>query len=200
MTDHETALLDRLTEALLTTWHERVEQNINTDPAGHCAALAAAVLGLLPPTPPRADDRFPSYTGEETPCPKCAHDTAITRYRRRGEHSTQDRQTFMPSVKGERLERQCWRCDYCWDEAVAPPTGPAPHDVTPDTLARLLEASHAGWALDLSPACAEHMAGALLAVLNIRHRHDAPPADDHLEDAKTTDHPTPRILHEGTPQ
>ncbi|WP_327415453.1 hypothetical protein [Streptomyces sp. NBC_01233] len=181
------ARLVQLTEALLTTWHHRVEHNVVSDPAGHCAALAATALTLLPTPPPPApdDDRLPPYSGEYTVCAKCSHDTAITRHRVAGEHGTNDPHTWGRSRKGERLERQCWRCDYTWDEALAPPTGPAPHDVTVDDLARLLEGAHEGWALDLSPECAEHMARALLAALSVRYRHDYHPEDGHLEEPET---------------
>ncbi|GHA94194.1 hypothetical protein [Streptomyces chryseus] len=173
MTPSETALLDRLTEALLTTWHERVEAGIVTDPAAHCAALAAAAIGQLGhrpvPAGPAGDD-LPSYTGPFVVCAKCSHTEAITRFRAAGEHSTQDRPTFRPSRKGERLERQCWSCDYTWDEALNPPDGD-PRVVDVATLATALQEAHRGWALDLSPECAEHMARQLLGNLVV-YRND----------------------------
>ncbi|MFC9341430.1 hypothetical protein ACFT0G_25375 [Streptomyces sp. NPDC057020] len=179
--------LHQLTEALLTTWHDRVEHNVVSDPAGHCAALAATALTLLPapPAPEPVDHRLPPYSGEYIVCAKCSHDTAITRHKEAGEHGTNDRPTYGRSPKGERLERECWRCDFSWDEALAPPTGPAPHDVTVDALARLLEGAHEGWALDLSPDCAEHMARELLDRLNVRYRHDYHGEDDQLEEPET---------------
>ncbi|MGW6416332.1 hypothetical protein [Streptomyces sp. NPDC055055] len=178
--------LDHMTEALLRTWHDRVEHGVVTDPAGHCAALAATALTALPaPLVAEPDDhRLPPYSGEDIACVKCSHETAITRYRAAGEHGTNDR-PYGRSPKGERLERECWRCDYTWDEALAPPTGLAPYDVTVGELARLLEGSHDGWALDLSPACAEHMARELLARLNVRYRHDYHGEDDQLEEPET---------------
>lgn len=205
MTDTaDRAALEHLTETLHTAWVDRLRRGVGDDLRGHCAALAAAALGHLPPTPGPDDTRLPPYSGEETVCVKCSHDSAVTRFRKAGEHSTQDPHTFRPSTKGERLERECWRCDYAWDEALAPPTGPAPYDVTPEALARALEGAHDGWALDLSPECAEHMARSLLGVLDIRRRHDAPTEESYLEEPENADTPDTSAhtltdpAHEGT--
>jgi len=64
----------------------------------------------------------PPYSGDSATCLKCAHTEAATRYRAAGEPGSEEPTMFGPSDKGERLERQCWRCGYTWDEALNPPT------------------------------------------------------------------------------
>ncbi|MFE3378782.1 hypothetical protein [Streptomyces anulatus] len=184
-------LLAQMTQALLDTWTERVNRGIESDPAGHCAALATAALAYLPPPPPPADDRLPAYTGDSAVCPACSHTEVITRYRAAGEHGTQDPHTFRPSSKPARLERECWRCDYAWDEALAPPAGPAPYNIGPHDLGHAVQRAYDGWDTPgLSPACAYHMALNLLTALDIRWLHDAAPEDSRLEEAETTDEGT----------
>ncbi|MEU0275947.1 hypothetical protein [Streptomyces sp. NPDC006307] len=166
-------VLDRITEALLTEWHRRVEEGIVADPAAHCAALAAVALaqigaGPAPATSPGAE--LPPYSGTGALCAKCSHDQAITRHRAEGEHGTDEHITFGRSRRGERLERQCWSCDYVWDEALNPPTGD-PRLIDVPTLARALQEAHAGWALDLTPECAAHMARQLLGNLVVYRNH-----------------------------
>ncbi|MFC8463380.1 hypothetical protein [Streptomyces sp. NPDC057250] len=194
--------LNQLTRNLTDVWDSSVKQGV-TDYTELCAALAAAALSHTPPPPAPADHRLPPYSGEFTVCVKCSHGEAITRHLRAGESGTNGPH-YWTSPKVERLERQCWRCDYIWDEALAPPTGPAPYDVAAGDLARLLQASHDGWALDLSPECAEHMAGALLTKLSIRYRHDYQPETGHAEESETS-HTGPAAAptltdpaHEGT--
>lgn len=76
------------------------------------------------PTPTRDDNPqdLPAFTGAAALCVKCGDLGAATSYRAAGEHGTRDRHTFNPSPKGERLERECRRCDYTWDEALATET------------------------------------------------------------------------------
>lgn len=122
---------------------------------------------------PVAPDALPAYSGEETPCPKCFNLGAYTRHRKSGEHGENDHRTFGPSRKGERLERQCSRCHYTWDEALA--TGPSPDaSVTADELAELLTRAHEGWALDLSPELADVMATRLLELTVVMPRPGHP--------------------------
>ncbi|MFH8792230.1 hypothetical protein [Streptomyces sp. NPDC017941] len=64
---------------------------------------------------------LPPYSGNNPTCIKCAHTGAATRHRAAGEHGSDDLATYGPSDKGERLERECDRCDYVWDEALNPP-------------------------------------------------------------------------------
>ncbi|MFJ3100324.1 hypothetical protein [Streptomyces sp. NPDC086835] len=179
-------VLDQVTEALLTEWHRRVEGGIVADPAAHCAALAAAALAQIGRRPDQAASdgtELPPYSGPDTLCPKCSHDQAITRYRAEGEHGTDEHSPFGRSRRGERLERQCWSCDYVWDEALNPPAGD-PRLIDVPTLARALQEAHAGWALDLSPECAEHMARQLLGNVVVYRNHvpDEEPAAADVED------------------
>lgn len=74
--------------------------------------------GALPP------EELPAYTGGFAVCAKCGKQDAITRYRAAGEHGSRGSGTFRPSPKGERLERECWRCEYTWDEALTDGTDP----------------------------------------------------------------------------
>lgn len=53
-------------------------------------------------------DTLPPYTGERTPCAKCGHDQASTRF------------------DGARLIRTCTRCTYAWDEAPVDEVAPKP--------------------------------------------------------------------------
>ncbi|MER8090713.1 hypothetical protein ACFVZR_37030 [Streptomyces sp. NPDC058316] len=156
-----------------------------TDPRERnvCRALLVHALALhdsldVQPTPspinPAPDEQqLPPYSGEWTPCPKCDYDRALTRYRAAGEHSTRDRQTFRPSTKGERLERECERCDYAWDEALSPSPTADRGPVTPGRLAQALAEASKGYALDLSPGCADAMAEQLLEWLLIHERTPA---------------------------
>ena len=66
-------------------------------------------------------DTLPPFSGDTTTCPKCSHTQAVTRHRAAGEPGSRDPITFGRSPKGERLERECWRCDFVWDEALNPP-------------------------------------------------------------------------------
>jgi hypothetical protein len=89
-------------------------------------------------------ETLPPYSGDNPPCPKCAHKGAVTRYRAAGEHGSGDAPTFGRSRKGERLERKCWRCDYVWDEALNPPTP----DATAGPTVREAAADDRRWPLE----------------------------------------------------
>ncbi len=77
---------------------------------------ARAILDsqTLPP------DQFPPYSGPDMICPKCGNRGANTRYYSHGRciHGA-----LGPVIFGlqpnERLHRECSRCDYSWDEALA---------------------------------------------------------------------------------
>ncbi|WNI20350.1 hypothetical protein [Actinacidiphila sp. ITFR-21] len=123
--------------------------------------------------PEQSGELLPPYTGEMSPCAKCANPEAFTRYRPALGHGLLEVNGVM--TRGplpERLERTCQRCDYQWDEALAPAPGTRP--AAAEEFARALEQSHAGWALDLSPECAEHMAARLLEVMAVRVPLDFP--------------------------
>ncbi|MEU0181473.1 hypothetical protein ABZ312_09815 [Streptomyces sp. NPDC006207] len=64
---------------------------------------------------------LPPYSGNDTVCPKCAYTEAITRYRRAlASHMLIRRDSgIQQGPLPERLERECLRCDYAWDEALA---------------------------------------------------------------------------------
>jgi rubredoxin len=65
---------------------------------------------------------LPPFSGDDTVCPKCQHKGASTRYMALGRclHDSGDTIGF---AKNERLHRECTRCGYAWDEALAEPTG-----------------------------------------------------------------------------
>lgn len=71
------------------------------------AAVAAAAL--------------PPYSGEHTACAKCRHIGALTSYRPAvsWRAMTELNGRRRPGPLPERLERQCIRCDFQWDEALA---------------------------------------------------------------------------------
>lgn len=89
------------------------------------------------PTPPRegAPQGLPAFTGDAALCVKCGELGAATSYRAAGEHGTRDRRPFSPSPKGERLERECRRCDYTWDEALGADEPEEPTPTRGDILA-----------------------------------------------------------------
>lgn len=64
--------------------------------------------------------KLPPYTGDNPTCLKCGHVGARTRYCEQGEPRIGD--TFGLNTprdqRAERLERQCSRCGYVWDEAL----------------------------------------------------------------------------------
>ncbi|MFJ3812246.1 hypothetical protein ACIPWE_38525 [Streptomyces sp. NPDC090073] len=67
---------------------------------------------------------LPPYSGEDTACPKCGYDQARTTYRAPRPRSLWEwnDQTTTRGPLPERLQRNCSRCDYAWDEALDPPT------------------------------------------------------------------------------
>ncbi|MFZ4266549.1 hypothetical protein [Streptomyces arboris] len=120
---------------------------------------------------------LPPYSGEDALCAMCSHDLAYTYFRaervrvQREFNGRLERHHVFPA----RLERQCKRCEYQWDEALNPPPGPEP--ARPATLADLVDAigiSCQGYAADLHPQLAEHMAGILLDLLFVDVRTDHP--------------------------
>jgi len=123
---------------------------------------------------------LPAYTGADTVCVMCSHPSAYTRYQ-------SERYRVLREVNGRperharltaRLERQCQNCDYQWDEALNP--APAVRTATVEDMATALQHSHQGWALDLSPGCAEHMADALLRMFHVQVRPDHPLWKQHV--------------------
>ena len=73
----------------------------------------------LSPPGPLPDEQLPPYSGDDTVCAKCGFAGASTHYRAAGERDVWKSKSRGPS-RGERMERECARCGYVWDEA---PTG-----------------------------------------------------------------------------
>lgn len=125
------------------------------------------------PSTPQPAQPLPPYSGEETLCAKCSYPEAYTIYRRASFHPVAEDYNG-PTYRGplpERLERCCQRCDYKWDEALAPAPAAAPASATDVALA-LTEA--APRALDLTSEAAEAAARALLDMLHVQRRPDHP--------------------------
>jgi hypothetical protein len=86
-------------------------------------------------TPAASDTVLPEFTGDDAECPKCANAGALTSYRpaaQRGEWDIYNGVTRRAPLP-ERLERECTRCGYLWDEALHPfpPVKLAPHADVP---------------------------------------------------------------------
>jgi hypothetical protein len=69
---------------------------------------------------------LPPFSGEDPVCPKCLNVGAMTEYRAHGkcEHEACLVIGFGPN---QRLHRECRRCSYQWDEALAVPETMRPH-------------------------------------------------------------------------
>lgn len=135
-----------------------------------------------PTTNPTEPSPLPPYTGPDVRCPKCWHTGASTLFLKLGTCLHGREAATIGAKPNPRLHRECDRCEYQWDEApadddqAATPDSPSVHFYD---LARALEASASGWALDLSPECAEHMALNLLSTFHITPRPDAPTKNGH---------------------
>ncbi len=62
------------------------------------------------------DKPLPPFSGDIAPCAKCGNEDAYTHYRAAGEPRPGEVAWNPP----ERLERECSRCGYRWDEACVP--------------------------------------------------------------------------------
>jgi hypothetical protein len=122
---------------------------------------------------PLPDEVLPPFSGEDTECVKCSHPEAFTAYRPAVHHAVEE---FNGQVRRgplpERLERRCQRCDFQWDEALQQSCGV--HPATAADIVAALQLAHQGWALDLSPECAEHMAAGLLEMFLVHVRPGHP--------------------------
>lgn len=67
---------------------------------------------------------LPPYSGDDATCIKCSNVGARTTYRRFGEPGYG--QVGVAANFPERLERECNRCDYRWNEALNPPAHNGP--------------------------------------------------------------------------
>lgn len=76
------------------------------------SAVTAEASGLAP------------FSGDDAVCQKCSHVGAATQFRAHGEAPEREEDTqSLGDTWPERLERQCGRCRYQWDEALNPPAG-----------------------------------------------------------------------------
>lgn len=75
---------------------------------------------------------LPPFSGDEVACQKCQRTGAGTTYRAEGESRSGGSFTaafdFPMSQRVERLQRNCLRCGFVWDEAIVQP---APAEPTP---------------------------------------------------------------------
>lgn len=134
----------------------------------------STTTGVQPQPLPDPVEVLPPYSGPDTECVKCSNGEAFTRYRPAIGRHLADRNgvTALRNRLPERLERQCQRCDFEWDEALEP--APGVRRATVADVAHALLHSHTGWALDLSSGCAEHMAAVLLEMLHVHVRPEHP--------------------------
>ncbi|WP_202234458.1 hypothetical protein [Actinacidiphila reveromycinica] len=119
-------------------------------------------------------DTLPPFSGEETECVKCSHLDAFTRFRPacpRGLWEYNGR-TDMRGPLPERLERQCQRCDYQWDEALNP--APGTRAATTKDIAYALTTAARRWTVELHPGLSAQMASELVEMLHVLVRLDHP--------------------------
>lgn len=65
----------------------------------------------------------PPFSGDDTVCVKCLNAGATTAYMKYGECTHSPFNEIIGFVLHERLHRECRRCGYTWDEALAVPEG-----------------------------------------------------------------------------
>ncbi|MGX1513977.1 hypothetical protein [Streptomyces collinus] len=105
-----------------------------------------------------AEAALPPYSGEHTTCAKCRNIGAVTRYRPAAHWRvmTELNGRRRPGPQPERLERECHRCDYQWDEAL-PADDRADGGLTVDQLAHALD-NCTPYRIELHPEIARFMA------------------------------------------
>ncbi|MFD0209172.1 hypothetical protein ACFVH9_08540 [Streptomyces hirsutus] len=122
--------------------------------------------------PAATDDggMLPPYSAEDAICPKCLYGEAFTWYRAaitqahlQDWNDTQVRRGPLP----QRLERECSRCTYRWDESLAVEHA----GMTVSALAYALD-NATPYPVELHRQVLEHMAQQLLAMLRITARPD----------------------------
>ncbi|MEU2487103.1 hypothetical protein ABZ593_21150 [Streptomyces sp. NPDC012617] len=117
---------------------------------------------------------LPPFSGEQTECVKCSAIEAFTRFRPACPRGMWDynRSTAMRGPLPERLERQCQRCDYQWDEALNPSPGARP--ATAPEIAYALQQAARRWQADLPTDLLTQMAAELGEMLHVLARLDHP--------------------------
>lgn len=118
--------------------------------------------------PAHQEPELPPFTGNAALCPKCGYEFVSTGYRRALSATTMLR-TGGRLVRGplpERQERDCDRCHYTWDEAVAVGGEPElPVPLTARELAYALDNS-TPYPVELHPEVAAVMASNLTQMLS----------------------------------
>ncbi|MFD3608999.1 hypothetical protein ACFWXA_13160 [Streptomyces atroolivaceus] len=120
------------------------------------------------------ETELPPFSGEQTECVKCSDVDTFTRFRPscpRGLWEYNGR-TTMRGPLPERLERQCSRCDYQWDEALNPSPGVRP--ATHQDVAYALQQAARRWQVDLPTDLLTQMAAELGDTLHLLVRLDHP--------------------------
>jgi hypothetical protein len=64
------------------------------------------------------DEPLPPFSGDDPICPKCGHAGARVTYRAHGDCVHHAPGLVRGFRYNERLHRECYRCDYAWDEAI----------------------------------------------------------------------------------
>lgn len=107
---------------------------------------------------------LPPYSGPSAACAKCRNVGALTRYRgpQSGRTLSKLNGKRRPGPLPERLERECHRCDYQWDEAL-------PADDRADGGLSVTELAHAldnatPYRIELHPEVAQFMAERLFTM------------------------------------
>lgn len=134
---------------------------------------------------------LPPYSGPNTLCPKCANPEAFTRYRP-AMRRCMDEYNGSTNYRGplpERLERQCMRCDYQWDEALVTDLPPM---MTVDQLVRALDDS-TPYPIELRADVAQFVAERLLERLHISPRLDHQVWDPEGDAQPATVDPLPEL-------
>lgn len=72
---------------------------------------------------------YPPFSGDDPVCPKCLFVGASTEYRDHGEciHGFGSESGVIGFSPNPRLHRECMRCSYAWDEALAVQEKPRAH-------------------------------------------------------------------------
>ncbi|MGW2951581.1 hypothetical protein [Streptomyces eurythermus] len=123
---------------------------------------------------PTADNggMLPPYSAEDAVCPMCQNREAFTWFRSALPPNMVQTDWNGGSRRGprpKRLERECARCTYRWDEALAVDRPGMTIDALTYALANALPHPH-----ELDRAVLERMAFSLLKVLNITARPNHP--------------------------
>ncbi|PWI16038.1 hypothetical protein DI272_19090 [Streptomyces sp. Act143] len=118
------------------------------------------------------DGMLPPYSAEEAVCPMCQNNEAFTWFRAALPPNTVQTDfngTTRRGARPQRLERECARCTYKWDEALAV----ARPGMTIDALVYALDNS-TPYPVELDAAVLHSMALRLHACLRITARPDHP--------------------------